>query len=99
VPALYLNGGTDYPDKPPGWGVEQLDAYIERNYHQPSDELTDDWRFDGIVQDAQFGFFAGVIVANEHSLPIWSERNEFAATRRAALAAAGTDSRADSPAH
>ena len=99
VPAFYLNGGTDYPDKPPGWGVEQLDAYIERNYHQPSDELTDEWRFDGIVQDAQFGFYAGLIVANERMLPVWSDRNEFAATRRAALAAAGTDSRADSPAH
>ncbi len=65
VPAFYLSGGTDFVDKPPGWGVEQLDAYIERDYHQPSDELTDEWRFDGIVQDAQFGFFAGLIVANE----------------------------------
>jgi Zn-dependent M28 family amino/carboxypeptidase len=99
VPAFYLNGGTDFADKPPGWGVEQLDAYIERNYHQPSDELTDEWRFDGIVQDAQFGFYAGLIVANERTLPVWSERNEFAATRRAAFAAAGTDARADSPAH
>jgi Zn-dependent M28 family amino/carboxypeptidase len=99
VPAFDLSGGTDFVDKPPGWGVEQIDAYIERNYHQPSDELTDDWRFDGIVQDAQFGFYAGLIVANERTLPVWSDRNEFAATRRAALAAAGTDSHADSPAH
>jgi Zn-dependent M28 family amino/carboxypeptidase len=94
VPAFYLNGGTDYLDRPRGWGVEQLDAYIERNYHQPSDELTDDWRFDGLVQDAQFGFFAGLIVANDGSMPVWSAGNEFEATRRAALAAAGTDSRA-----
>ena len=99
VPAFYLSGGTDFADKPPGWGAEKVDAYIERNYHQPSDELTDEWRFDGIVQDAQFGFYAGLIVANERTLPIWNDRNEFAATRRAALAAAGTDSRADSPPH
>ncbi len=46
----------------------------------------------GMVQDAQFGFFAGLIVANERAMPIWSAGNEFAATRRAALAAAGTDS-------
>ena len=97
VPALYVNGGTDFPDKPPGWGVEQLDAYIARNYHQPSDELTADWRFDGLVQDAQFGFFAGLIVASDPSLPVWAAGNEFEATRRAALAAAGTDSRADQP--
>jgi Zn-dependent M28 family amino/carboxypeptidase len=97
VPALYLNGGTDFPDKPPGWGVEQLDAYIARNYHQPSDELTADWRFDGLVLDAQFGFFAGLIVANDPSLPVWAAGNEFEATRRAELKAAGTDSRADTP--
>jgi Zn-dependent M28 family amino/carboxypeptidase len=97
VPAFYLNGGTDYVDRPPGWGVAQIDAYVARNYHQPSDELTDEWRFDGLVQDAQFGFLAGLIVANERSMPVWSAGNEFAATRRAALAAAGTDSRADTP--
>ena len=95
VPAFYLNGGTDYVDRPPGWGVEKIDAYIAHNYHQPSDELTSDWRFEGLVQDAQFGFLAGLIVANDRSMPVWSAGNEFAATRRAALVAAGTDSRAD----
>jgi Zn-dependent M28 family amino/carboxypeptidase len=93
VPAFDFENGTDFPDKPPGWGTEQLDAYIEHNYHQPSDELTDDWRFDGMVQDAQFGFLAGLIVANDGSMPVWSAGNEFEATRRAALAGAGTDSR------
>src|SRR5262249_43793905 len=97
VPAFYLSGGTDFVDRPPGWGVQQIDAYVANNYHQPSDELTDDWRFEGLVQDAQFGFFAGLIVANDASMPVWSAGNEFAATRRAALEAAGTASRADTP--
>jgi Zn-dependent M28 family amino/carboxypeptidase len=87
VPAFYFSGGTDFLDKPPGWGVEQMDAYTERNYHQPSDELTDDWRFEGLVQDAQFGFFAGLIVANDPKLPSWNPGNEFEATRAAAVAA------------
>jgi Zn-dependent M28 family amino/carboxypeptidase len=88
VPAFYLNGGIDFLEKPAGWGAEQLEAYIERDYHQPSDELTDEWRFDGMVEDAQFGFLAGHIVANEPSLPVWNSGNEFEATRRAAIAAA-----------
>ncbi len=88
VPAFYFSGGTDFVDKPPGWGVEQVDAYVERHYHQPSDELTDEWRFDGLAQDAQFGFFAGLIVANDPELPRWNAGDEFEATRLAALAAA-----------
>jgi hypothetical protein len=41
-----------------------------------------------MVQDAQFGFLAGLIVANEPALPVWNAGNEFEAVRRAALAAA-----------
>jgi Zn-dependent M28 family amino/carboxypeptidase len=88
VPAFYFSGGTDFADRPPGWGAEQVDAYVERHYHQPSDELTDEWRFDGLVQDARFGFFAGLIVANDPPLPRWNAGNEFEARRAAAIAAA-----------
>jgi Zn-dependent M28 family amino/carboxypeptidase len=85
VPAFYFGGGTDFVGRPPGWGAEQIDAYIARNYHQPSDELTADWNFDGMVQDAQFGFHSGLIVANETGLPTWNAGNEFEAARRTAL--------------
>jgi len=85
VPAFYFSGGTDFVGRPPEWGVEQVNAYTERNYHQPSDELTAEWNFDGMVQDAQFGFYAGLIVANETELPVWNAGNEFEAARRAAL--------------
>jgi Zn-dependent M28 family amino/carboxypeptidase len=99
VPAFYFSGGTDFVDKPPGWGAEQAEIYVERHYHQPSDELTDDWRFDGLVQDAKFGFFAGLIVANDPASPVWNAGNEFEATRLAALAAAAaSDEPADAPA-
>jgi Zn-dependent M28 family amino/carboxypeptidase len=87
VPAFYFSSGTDFVARPAGWGAQQIDAYTERDYHQPSDELTDDWSFDGMVQDAQFGFLAGLIVANEPALPLWNAGNEFEAARRAALAA------------
>jgi Zn-dependent M28 family amino/carboxypeptidase len=85
VPAFYLGGGTDFIGKPQGWGAEQVEGYTTRNYHQPSDELTDDWDFSGMVQDARFGFFAGVVVANETAMPMWNRGDEFEAARRAAL--------------
>jgi Zn-dependent M28 family amino/carboxypeptidase len=87
VPAFYFDGGTEFIGRPPGWGVEQLEAYEANNYHQPSDELTPDWNFDGMVQDTRFGFYAGLIVANDDALPQWNSGNEFEAARRASLQA------------
>lgn len=89
VPAFYFSGGTDFVGRPEGWGAEQINLYTEKNYHQPSDELTPDWNFAGMVQDARFGFHAGLIVANDDALPQWNVGNEFEAARLAALAAAG----------
>jgi Zn-dependent M28 family amino/carboxypeptidase len=89
VPAFYLEPGTDFIGRPAGWGIEQIERYEANQYHQPSDELTPDWNFDGMVQDARFGFYAGLIVANDDALPRWNPGNEFEAARRAALEAAG----------
>ncbi len=86
VPALYVQGGTDFIGREPGWGAEQIGAYTQRNYHQPSDELTDDWNFDGMVDDARFGFMAGWLIANDDEMPRWREGDEFEAARLDALA-------------
>ena len=59
VPALYFDGGTDYIGKPAGWGSEQDEEWTEHVYHQPSDEIDDTWVFDGMIEDASVGFFAG----------------------------------------
>ena len=90
VPAFYLRGGGDFVGRPAGWGIQQLELYEANDYHQPSDELTPDWNFDGMVQDARFGFYAGLIVANDDELPRWNAGNEFEAARRAALEAVGS---------
>ena len=90
VPAFYFRAGTDFVGRPPGWGAEQLQLYEANNYHQPSDELRPDWNFDGMVQEAQFGFFAGLVVANDDALPQWNRGNEFEAARLAALQAVGS---------
>lgn len=88
VPAFYFGAGTHFAGRPEGWGAERAEEYTARDYHQPSDELTADWSFDGMVADARFGFHAGLIVANDPRLPAWNPGDEFEAARRAALAAA-----------
>ena len=85
VPAMYLDEGTEFVGQAEGWGVAKIEEYEARNYHQPSDELTENWNFGGLVQDAQFAFWAGLIVANADAMPAWNPGDEFEAARLAAL--------------
>jgi Zn-dependent M28 family amino/carboxypeptidase len=86
VPALYLDTGTDFIGKPEGWGRQQVEYYEEHHYHQPSDEIQPDWNFDGMIDDASLGFWAGLIVANADEMPSWLPGDEFEAARKAASA-------------
>jgi Zn-dependent M28 family amino/carboxypeptidase len=85
VPGLYVKGGTDFAGHPKGWGAEMVEAYTARNYHQPSDELTDDWNFEGMLDDARFGFWAGMIIANADEKQSWYPGDEFEAARLESL--------------
>jgi Zn-dependent M28 family amino/carboxypeptidase len=86
VPAAYLDPGTNFVDRPPGWGKEQVDHYTEVNYHQASDEYDPSWNLDGMITDAQLGFWVGLAVANTDEMPTWNAGDEFEATRLEALA-------------
>ena len=87
VPAMYLDTGTDFVDRPPEWGREQQDHYTDVNYHQPSDEYDPSWNFDGMISDALIGFWAGLAIANADEMPTWTPGDEFEAARLEALAA------------
>jgi Zn-dependent M28 family amino/carboxypeptidase len=88
VPALYLDTGTDFIDKPAGWGKQQHEEYEAKRYHQPSDEIDPSWNFDGMIEDAQLGFWVGLNVANAPAMPGWTPGDEFEAARKSALTAA-----------
>lgn len=85
VPAMYLDAGTDFVDRPPEWGREQQDHYTDVNYHQPTDEYNDSWNFDGMISDASIGFWAGLAIANADEMPKWDVGDEFEAARLKAL--------------
>jgi len=86
VPAVYLDPGMDFVDRPAGWGKAQINHFTDVNYHQPSDEYDDSWNFDGAVTDALLGFWTGLAVASADELPAWNEGDEFEAVRLEALA-------------
>ncbi len=87
VPAMYLDTGTDFVDRPPEWGREQQEHYTEVNYHQPTDEYSPAWTFDGMVDDALLGFWTGLAIANADEKPTWNPGDEFEAARLEALEA------------
>jgi Zn-dependent M28 family amino/carboxypeptidase len=88
VPALYLDTGLEFVDRPADWGKQQIEAFEEHDYHQPSDELRDSWSFDGMIEDVKLGFWAGENIASAPQMPSWTAGDEFEATRKAAVAAA-----------
>ena len=89
VPGIYLDGGVEIIGKPEGWGKMRIGAYITRDYHQPSDELTDDWVFDGMVADTRFGLLTTYLIAQADEMQSWNPGDEFAAARAEALAELG----------
>ena len=87
VPAMYLDTGTDFVDRPPEWGRAQQNHYTEVNYHQPTDEYSPSWSFDGMVDDALLGYWTGLAIANADDKPTWVPGDEFEAARIEALQA------------
>jgi len=89
VPAIHPEPGIDFVGRPPGWGKEQAQEYELHRYHQPSDQFDPKWTYDGMIEDAQLGFYTGLVVANDPKLPTWNPGDEFEAVRKKALAEAG----------
>ena len=91
VPAMYLDTGTDFVDRPADWGREQQDHYTTVHYHQPTDEYDENWNLDGMVEDASLGFWTGLAVANADEMPAWAPGDEFEAARLKAIEALADD--------
>ncbi|MDZ7643413.1 MAG: M28 family peptidase [Woeseiaceae bacterium] len=85
VPALYLDTGTEFVDRPPEWGKEQVNHYTDVNYHQPGDEYDDSWNFDGMIEDARLGYWTGLAIALNDEMPQWNPGDEFEDERLEAL--------------
>ena len=87
VPALYVNGGTDFVGRDSSYGMAMRDAYTANDYHSLSDEVKDDWDLGGAVADLRALFRVGYVVAQEPSYPEWKPGTEFKALRDSTLAA------------
>ena len=86
VPALYADGGIDVVRRGKEFGIEMKDDYTNNHYHGLSDEVKDDWNYDGMVQDVRILFRTGYAISQHDVWPSWSEGTEFKAKREAMLA-------------
>ena len=80
VPALYAKGGSDLLEGGADAGKLVGEDYARR-YHQPSDEIHDGWRFDGIAEDLELLHAVGQELAAGETWPNWYEGNPFKAAR------------------
>ena len=82
VPALYAKGGSDLVEGGSEAGKRVGEEYARR-YHQPSDEVHEGWRFDGIAEDLELLHAVGQELAAGSTWPNWYEGNPFKAARDA----------------
>jgi Zn-dependent M28 family amino/carboxypeptidase len=78
VPSISLKEGKDFVGRPKGWGEEKFQAYNTANYHQPSDEYSDDWDFRGMTQESEIALAIGRRIADLNEMPRFNAQDEFA---------------------
>jgi Zn-dependent M28 family amino/carboxypeptidase len=81
IPSLSLRAGTNVIGKPLTYAKEKGDEYNVRHYHQPSDELRDDWQYEGAIQQAEFVVRLAARVAGQPEVPSWNSGDEFEKAR------------------
>lgn len=77
VPALSIRTGDKFVDK--SIDIKKLrEEYNAKNYHQPSDNFDENWRFDGVVQTLEISLAIGMKISNMDKLPKFNKDDEFA---------------------
>ncbi len=77
VPGTSLEGGSDFVGRPVGWGKQQEELYVEKRYHQPSDQVQPWFSYDGAIQQLRVTVRTAMDVANASSPPAWNATSEF----------------------
>jgi Zn-dependent M28 family amino/carboxypeptidase len=71
IPALMVDHGIQFRNRPPGWGAATLSRFEAERYHQPSDRYEPSMDLAGAVQQARLTFLLGLDVANSAQPPRW----------------------------
>lgn len=83
VPALYVDGGIDVRGKNKEFGKLKKNEYTDNHYHSISDEIMDEWVYDGMIEDNKILFRVGYAISQHDEWPTWNEGTEFKVVREA----------------
>ena len=81
IPSFSINEGMKFKGHSESWGIEQEREYVEKHYHQPSDEYHPEMDFVGDSAMARFGFALGWSAASLPKLVGWQHGDEFEPAR------------------
>jgi Zn-dependent M28 family amino/carboxypeptidase len=81
IPSFSINEGMKYKGHSESWGMDQEREYVDKHYHQPSDEYHPEMDFVGDSAMARFGFALGWEAASLPNLIEWQKGDEFEAAR------------------
>jgi Zn-dependent M28 family amino/carboxypeptidase len=81
IPSFSISEGMKFKGHTEAWGIEQEHDYVEKHYHQPSDEYHPEMDFVGDSAMARFGFALGWEAASSQKLIEWQKGDEFEAAR------------------
>ena len=81
IPSFSINEGMKFKGHPESWGLDKEREYVEKHYHQPSDESRPDMDFVGDSAMARFGFALGWEAASLPKLIGWQKGDEFESAR------------------
>ena len=66
-------------------GITEPHEWESKHYHQPSDQVRDDWELSGAIEDVTLYLDLTLHVANAPTMPTWTKGDEFEAVRKASL--------------
>lgn len=76
VPALFAGSGKNYIDQDTVALNKRKEAFKGR-YHAVTDELDENWTFEGILADIRVYFDLGYTLSSENTFPQWKAQSEF----------------------
>jgi len=84
IPAMSMGGGKEFVGVDTAF-VRMMRERGGKNYHQPSDEISSDWNYDGALQQAEIVIRIVWRIANIIEMPYWNSGSEFELVRKKSL--------------
>jgi Zn-dependent M28 family amino/carboxypeptidase len=81
IPSFSINEGMKFKGHDEAWGIEKNTEYVDKHYHQPSDEYRPEMDFVGDAAMARFGFALAWEAASLSHLVGWLKGDEFESAR------------------